>query len=177
MQDVTDVLQSYRECMRHLWNANFLGLLSTATDRWNLRDLFDDAGSALFRALVVERLALGSRVSSDQMLSPSRRPSPAPLAWLSVVPGSEHGMPIMINRDATSDSGYWDHPITRVSPGDVDLRFVGWFDFDELDFRDFKYYQVRIISSRVDGLAGRSALMECEYARVFVDEAGLAKVE
>lgn len=176
MKDATDVLQSYRECMRHLWNSSFLSLLPTAQDPWELRDLFDDAGSLLFSALVVERLGLSSRVGSDQMLSQNRRPSPPPLTWLRVVPRTDR-TPIMINRDATADSGYWDHPVKRVSAADLDLRFVRWFDFDELDSRDFKYYQVKILSSSIEGVAGRAALVECEYARVFVDEAAFANTD
>jgi hypothetical protein len=54
---------------------------------------------------------------------------------------------------------------------------VSWFDFDDLDFRDFKYYQVRILSSRIEGVAGRAALVECEYARVLLDDAALRAAE
>lgn len=27
MKDATDIVQSYRECVRHLWNANFMSLI------------------------------------------------------------------------------------------------------------------------------------------------------
>jgi hypothetical protein len=100
MKDVTDVLQSYRECVRHLWNANFMGLIPAAEDRWNLQHLFDEAASVLFRALVVDRLGLGSESYSAHALSPT-----TPLTWLRVVPIGDHGVPIMINRDAAADSG------------------------------------------------------------------------
>jgi hypothetical protein len=168
MKDATDVLQSYRECVRHLWNTNFMALIPTAEDRWNLQHLFDEAASVLFRALVVDRLGLGSESYAAHALRPT-----TPLTWLRVVPIGDHGVPIMINRDAAANSGYWDHPITRVSAEDVDLRFVNLFDFDALDFRDFKYYRVRVLSSRIEGVAGRAALMECEYARVLLDDAAL----
>jgi hypothetical protein len=172
MRDVTDVLQSYRECVRHLWNASFMALIPTAEDRWKLQHLFEEAASVLFRALVVERLGLGSEAYSGHALSPT-----TPLTWLHVVPIGDYGSPIMINRDAAAGSGYWDHPITRVSAADVGLRFVCWFDFDDLDFRDFKYYQVRILSSRIEGVAGRAALVECEYARVLLDDAAFGAAE
>jgi hypothetical protein len=168
MKDVTDVLQSFRECVRHLWNANFMSLIPASEDRWEPQHVFEEAASILFRALVVHRLGLGPEAYSDHALKPT-----TPLSWLRVVPSGDRGCPIMINRDAKALSGYWDHPITRVSAADVDLRFVSWFDFDDLDFRDFKYYQVHILSSRIEGIAGRSALLECEYARVFLDDAAL----
>jgi hypothetical protein len=172
MKDATDILQSYRECVRHVWNTKFMDLIPVAGDRWNLQHLFNEAASVLFRALVVDRLGLGSEAYSAHALSPT-----TPLKWLRVVPIGDRGSPIMINRDATAGSGYWDHPITRVSPADVDLRFVGWFDFDELGFRDFKYYEVRVLSSRLEGVAGRAALVECEYARVLLDNAAFGGAE
>lgn len=121
MQDVTDILQSYRDCVRHLWNANFLNLLPTTRDRWALRDQFDDACSILFGALVVDRIGLSSAADAAHILSPNRRPSASPLAWLRVVPLVDCGAPIMINRDATADNGHWDHPVTRVLPQEVEL--------------------------------------------------------
>jgi hypothetical protein len=174
MRDVTDILQSYRECVRHLWNANYLNLLPNTQDQWGLRDNFDDACSILFGALVVDRIGLSSAHDAAHLLSPNRRPSPPPLAWLRVVPLADCRAPILINRDITADSGYWDHPVKRVSSQDVELRLVHWFDFDELNFRDFKYYLVRILSSRIEGLAGRAALIESDYARVVVDEEAFA---
>jgi len=105
MKDITNILQSYRECVRHLWNANFLALLPTAQDRWNLRDQFDEVGSVLFSALVVDRLGVQAEACSAYMLRLNRRPPSQALPWLRVVPISDHGTPIMINRDATADSG------------------------------------------------------------------------
>ena len=84
------------------------------------------------------------------------------------------GVPIMINRDLQQTDGYWDHPVRRVLPADVDLRFVRWFDFDELAFRDFRYYLVRVDSAAHPNVVGRAALIECEYCMVLLDESGLS---
>ena len=82
------------------------------------------------------------------------------LARLQVVPKTTPvGVPIMINRDPGSESGYWDHPLRQVSPEDVSLRFVRWFDFDELGFRDLRYFLVRIASASRDDIVGRAALI------------------
>jgi hypothetical protein len=166
MKDVTSRLNSYRECVRHLWNAEFLGLVAASPDKWALREAFDNISSALFDALVVEPLRLAP---ASQALRVLNRAS-APLSWLSVVPSSPAGVPIMINRDSSSDHGYWDHPPDRVLATDVGLRFVRWFDFDELAFRDFRHYLVRIVSSTHADLVGRAALIECEYVNVLLDE-------
>ena len=48
--------------------------------------------------------------------------------------------------------------------------FVRWFDFDDLAFRDFRYYLVRIESATTDDVTGRAALIECESTRVLLDE-------
>jgi hypothetical protein len=160
--------------VRYLWNTHFLELLPTARDPWGLRDQFDEICSGLFGALVVERLGLASVANSARILSTNCDPSPATLGWLRVVPAADSGVPILINRDHSADSGYWDHPIGRVKPSDVDLRLVHWFDFDELNSRDFKYYLVRIVSSPLEDLVGRAALIECAYARVLLDESEFA---
>jgi hypothetical protein len=176
MNDVTAPLRTYRECVRHLWNTHFLELLPVAQDPWGLRDQFDDICSALFGALVVERLGLASGASSDRILSPNCDP-PAVLGWLRVVPSGDCGAPIMINRERASDSSYWDHPIRRVGSSDVDLRLVHWFDFDELSFRDFKYYLVRIVASPFEDLVGRAALLDCEYASVLLEPSAFSTAE
>jgi hypothetical protein len=76
----------------------------------------------------------------------------------------------MINREPLTCDGSWDHPLQRVAEGDVDLRFVRWFDFDELGFREFRYYLVRIDSAAREEIVGRAALIECEHASVVLDE-------
>jgi hypothetical protein len=145
--------------VRHLWNANFLNLLPTTRDQWGARRQFNDACSILFGALVVDRIGLSSAADAAHILSPSRRPSPSPLARLHIVPLVDCRVRIMINRDATADHGYWDHPVKRVQSQDVELRLVRLYDFDELGFRDLRYYLVRVLSSRFEGLAGRAALI------------------
>jgi hypothetical protein len=76
----------------------------------------------------------------------------------------------MINREPLECDGYWDHPLQRVTEADVDLRLVRWYDFDELGFRDFRYYLVRIDSAAREDIVGRAALIDCEYAHVLLDE-------
>jgi hypothetical protein len=170
MKDVTTQLQMYRECVRHVWNTHFLAPIASSSDKWTLRDEFDDVCCILFGALVVEPLGLAPASQARGILSGSRSATPRTLPWFRLVPNAAAGVPIMVNRDPTLDSGYWDYPLQRVAADDVDLRFVRWFDFDELAFRDFRYYLVRIDSARCDNVAGRAALIECDYVQVLFDQ-------
>ena len=170
MKDVTTNLHLYRECVRHIWNTHFLGPIAASSHKWGLRDEFDDVCCRLFGALVVEPLGLASASGGREILSPGRSAAPRILRWLRVVPTAPAGVPIMLNRDPLLDHGYWDHSLQRVSAADVDLRFVRWFDFDDLAFRDFRYYLVRIESAATHEVTGRAALIECEYTRVLLDQ-------
>jgi hypothetical protein len=175
MKDVTSHLSSYRECVRHLWNTHFLDVAAHSTDKWAVRDQFDDASQLLFAALVVEPLGMVAASQTRRVLSPSRDSVPQIHRWLHVVPkDTPIGVPIMINRDPQQSDGYWDHPIQRVLPADVDLRFVRWFDFDEFAFRGLRYYLVRVDSAARGDIVGRAALIECEYCIVLLDEAGFS---
>jgi hypothetical protein len=176
MQDATGRLNSYRECIRHLWNAYFLSELKTCSNKWDLRDEFDNVAAKLFAALVIEPLGASGAANSGQFVAGSRELSKAGFPWLHVVPRTTPaGVPIMINRDEEKSDGYWDHPVRQVFPADVTLSFVSWYDFDELAFRDFRYYRVRIASAARDDIVGRAALIECEHTSVFFDQSAANK--
>ncbi len=170
MKNVTAHFQSYRECVRHLWNLHFLKAIETSPDKWTLRDTFDDVCSSLFAALVIEPLHLARADDSLRALSPSRSPDPIPMRAFHVVPNAPLGVPIHVNR-AAPRTGYWDHPPNRILPGEAELHFVRWFDFDQLDFRDFRYYEVQVATSSVHPeIVGRAALIECEYASIYLQD-------
>jgi hypothetical protein len=171
MKDVTAWLGSYRECARHVWNGYFLEAIATSSDKWALRDEFDDVCSILFGSLVAAPLGVAAAYDAREILSRSRDPVARVIHWLHVVPKTTPaGVPIMINRDREKDSGYWDHPVRQVAATEVSLRFMRWFDFDELGFRDLKYFLVRVVSASRDDIVGRAALIGCEYSDVFLDE-------
>ena len=58
MMDITDRMQSYRECVRYIWNTHFRAEAEQSQD-WDLRDDFCDAALMLFRALVLRGLDVG----------------------------------------------------------------------------------------------------------------------
>ena len=55
MRDVTYLMDTYRECVRHLWNTDFLRDAQEKND-WDLKDEFDDASAILFHAFDLRRL-------------------------------------------------------------------------------------------------------------------------
>jgi hypothetical protein len=65
---------------------------------------------------------------------------------------------ILVNRELSS--GYWDYPLTNVLKGELELAFLGLFDWSQTDHRDFSYYRVRITgSARHPGVVGKDALV------------------
>jgi hypothetical protein len=168
MEDVTSHFTAYRECARHLWNIYFRPIAQTRgslDDTWDVRDQFDEIARALFSSLVLQPLNV-----SGAELALAASSEPLPLHGFRIVPGTEHGVPIFINRDLPR-SGYWDYLLSVVRPTDVDLRLLRFFDFDQIGYRDFKYYEVLIAASETHPeVVGRAALIECEYATVFQTE-------
>ena len=149
MTDLTARMHSYRECVRHIWNTQFVG--SEPRPDWDLRDQFCDAALILFQALVLRGLDV-----DDSELLADYRSDQGPLMFLRLE--VEAGSTILVNR--TGAGTYWDDPVTRIEAGDCELRFIQFFDWSELDFRDFAFYRARIVgSSRHPHLVGRDALL------------------
>jgi hypothetical protein len=150
MKDITSTMSSYRECVRHLWNTHFWQQAERQED-WDLRDRFDEIAIALFRCLVLREVAR----EDAQVLPSYRRDRVAlPFIRLEVVPES----PIFVNRGV--DEGYWDDPVARVQRDELDLRFIQFFDWWDLGFRDFAFYRARIVgSAKHPHLVGRDALL------------------
>lgn len=157
MRNVKAEIGAYREAIRHLWNSSFSPLEESLRFGACL-ELFEQVDDLIFRALVCEPLGiqLGTRTSID------------PIINLKVVPISPTDVPIMINRSMPA-SGYWDDPVKIITAADVDLALIGFFDWDEYEQKDCRYYRVRIIDCKSQPhLTGRDALIETFYADVFL---------
>jgi hypothetical protein len=163
MTDITDRMQNYRECVRHIWNTHFRTEAERRQD-WDLRNDFCDAALILFRALVLD----GFDVGETEGLA-DYRAEQQPLLFLRLV--IETASQILINR--TGQSGYWDDPVSRLEKDDCDLRFIQFFDWSVLGFRDFAFYRVRIVASpRYPHLVGRDALVPVtSTVKIFCDVA------
>src|SRR5688572_1511044 len=104
MTDVTERMQNFRECARHIWNTHFQVEAKGRQD-WDLHDHFEEAAWTLFRGLVLHGLDVGALEGVTDY-----RGGPAPLMCLrlEVEPRSE----ILVNR--TGASGYWDDPVNLI---------------------------------------------------------------
>ena len=101
-----------------------------------------------------------------------RRSIPSALPGFRIVPAVEQGTPIFINRDLPR-SGYWDHPVSRVRPDEIELDLLRFFDFDQLGYRDYRYFEVMVHgSTHYPDIIGRAALIEVEHARVLFSKIG-----
>jgi hypothetical protein len=169
MKNVTDQFNRYRECARHLWNSYFVEKTSSAP-KWELRDAYDDICTRLFSSLVL--VPLGKSGSSK---SRSYDASPEPLLFIRVIPVAD--MRIHVNRDATPGP-YWDYLDDLVNGNDLDMRFIDCFDFEVLEFRDFRYYRTRIVASktRMD-IVGRDALVASNNVQIIFNDEPIQNVK
>jgi hypothetical protein len=169
VQDVTQLLNAYREAARLIWN-NFLRDPDESAHGLNADNErycdYNGLTKILFGSLVLRPLGradfLDSYWDRDHLFFSWFELVP----FLRVVPRSE--CPAMITRvPAQAGTTYWDAPVTRIVP-DADLRYVECFDFDQMGYRDLQYYRVRIQAfPGHQELLGHDALVEVQDARVF----------
>jgi hypothetical protein len=157
VRDVSDVFDHYRASARAIWNTAFWP--DPDFRNWDSIDQFHEIEKLLFGELVLAKI---DREWPLQSLFES------PIPFFQIVPSIGHGTPILIqNPRGPGQSGYWDHPVNLVEPGQAELLFIAYFDRNQMDYIDLQYYRVRIAS--FDGrpeLAGRDALIERFHAAV-----------
>jgi hypothetical protein len=156
LNEITRSVEAFQEAARHLWNTFFY-----PDAGWDDRDRYSEICVHLFDALVIAPAGLVN-VWFPQMYTHH----PPSIPSLRVVPKT--GIRIMINR-SEPPVGYWDDPVDFVLPSDgARFDFVTFFDFDQLDRRDFKYLEVEIREFPTrPHLVGRHALVEFDTVGVF----------
>lgn len=167
MRDVTEFMSNYRECARHLWNTYFFDESyrktwavpgPSDTPHFDKLDRFEETCRILFTELVLEKIG---EPSSDSSILEARRQR------IRIVPIHD-SVRIMINRGAAG-GGYWANPIDRIGTT-VDLRFIEYFDWDQIGILELQYYRVKIAEfPHHPELIGREALIECRECRVQID--------
>lgn len=161
MKNITTLLQWYRESVRNLWNTTFMSRQFPKIN-FDTVDRFREIQDVLFTELVL--CELGQQTFK-------RSTTAEPFEFLRVVPLDCGEIPISIERPSSDGNKYWDDPVTRVMASDIDLRFIAYFDWNELDFRDLKFYRCRIVAfPRNPHLVGRDALLEVSYGNVLLDQ-------
>ncbi len=158
MQDISSIFDHYRIAARTLWNVGFWA--DTDFRNWDSVEQFDEIQKILFRELVLRKV--GREWPVQHIFEKT-------IPFFSLIP-SIKPTPIMIqNPRPDKPRGYWDHPVNRVDPEGVEIHFLGYFDWNRLDYADFRYYQGVI--ARFDthpDLVGREALIERENTAVYV---------
>lgn len=157
MEDVTSLLNNYRECSRHLWNSYYLNLFTTLRASDDILDRFESIDRILFSSLVLVKLG---KLSFENDFGRN------PLQFLHVEPTTEES-PILINRPSTDGNKYWDESVNRITASECGLHFMGYFDWNKYSFADYAYYWVKIASlTKHPDLVGREALILTSNARV-----------
>jgi len=157
MRDITELMNTYRECSRNLWNVYF----SKRKDIGGSLDVFEQIRELLFNSLVLSELSYEAKTESEDI------PRPA----LKVVP---QGRSLILIRRLTAQgqAGYWDQEKDMVvGPDDITMAFVDFFDFCQAPIKEFHYYLCRIVCFPTHvGYEGREALVEVLNAKLFHDE-------
>lgn len=157
MRDITDLMNAYRECCRHIWNAYFSGKANIGA----ALDVFSRIQPLLFEGLVEDELNYEGDVDPETL--------PPPI--LKIVPGTR--VPIIIRfLDEPGQAHRWgDGGDIYLGVEDVELDFIDYFDWSEWPIREFQYYLCRIIRFQTHPqYEGREALIRALDGRVFHDE-------
>lgn len=150
--DIDTLLNRFRIASRELFNQFFhVDDPYNSEDAWVREARFRQIESLLFEKLVIEPAQLPN--------IPYRTRHPDIRVEL------RHGpcAPITLNREI--DSGYWDYPLKEITQ-DAKLAFVAFFDWDQLDYRDYRYVRVVVAEwpSR-PAVVGKHAFIETHYVR------------
>jgi hypothetical protein len=157
MKDITELMSTYRECSRNLWNVYFSG----RGDIGGSLDVFGQIRQLLFEVLVISELSCEAKPGGEDIAPPV----------LKVVP-QERSLILIQRLSGPGEAGYWDQEKDMVvGPRDITLAFLDYFDFSQVPTQDFHYYRCKVLSfpSHAD-YEGREALLEVSGAKVFHNE-------
>lgn len=159
LNDVTNVFDHYRVSARAIWNAAFWP--DQDFRNWDSIERFHEIEKLLFRELVLAKV---DREWPLQDIFESAVP------FFRIIPSIGHGTPILIQKPREgAPTGYWDDPVNLVRPSQAELLFVSYFDWNQMDYIDLRYYRVKIASfDRHSDLVGRDALIEHQHAAIHV---------
>lgn len=157
MRDITELMDAYRECSRHLWNVYF----AKQGDIGGALDAFEQIRELLFNSLVMSELFTREDWNRTNIHSPTLRVVPRRRSLILIKRLSEPGQ-----------AGYWDEEKDMiVGSDDITLTFIDYFDFSQIPIKDFRYYLCKILTfPRRGDYEGREALLEVSDAAVFYDD-------
>lgn len=157
-ENVTELLQRYRQCLRDIWNAHFWQ--HPELRNWDSVTVFEKLKPCLFRALVLESLAEGCAHTAP------------PEGSFLVVPnvpengGGRLATHVVVTKSEGGGRSYVEELLT-LRASDATLRFVDIFDWSMMGYVDFRYYlaEVSAFAARPD-LIGLEVLVDVHQADV-----------
>jgi hypothetical protein len=156
MRDITELMNTYRECSRNLWNVYF----SKRKDIGDALDVFEQIRELLFDSIVLAELSYEGVAKGEDIPPPT----------LKVIP--QRSLILIKRLSGPGEAGYWDEEKDMiVGPDDITLAFVDYFDFFRPPIMDFHYCLCRILSFLSHAVyEGREALVEVIKAKIVHDE-------
>ena len=164
MTNATDLFLRYREVVRGAWNLGFRVELTNGPADYRAVEIFQNAAARLFKGMVLWPLGLPARVRDPW--------TPGDAGSFEVRVRNDRATQLLVDRYLpTSPHHAFGSPTVSIRPGDCDLRFLEWFDWEQLGVRDFAYLKVLI--TRFPGhpeFEGRYALVTVGDCEVWLTE-------
>ena len=164
MKNVTEYFLRYRDIVRLAWNLGFRGLLTTDRTVYAFVDRFEEVSARLFEGMVLLPLGVSDRISDKW--------DPGKAFSFDVRPKTGRTAELLVDRYLpTAPYHEWGSPAVRVRAEDCRLRFLAWFDWEQLGSRDYVLLKVLITDfpPRPE-LAGRYALVNVGDCEIFTSK-------
>ena len=157
IKEVSAIFDHFRASAREIWNTAFWP--DTDLRDWDSVDQFDQIQRILFSELVLRKV---DREWPLQDIFVNAIP------FFRVVPSGH--VPIMIqNPRHERAAGYWDHPVNSIRSDEAELLFIAYFDWNRMDYADFRYYRVKVASFDAHPeLVGRESLIDRQQATIHI---------
>jgi len=159
-EDVTELFQQYRLCLREIWNTRYWQ--NTDLRNWDSVARFNRLKPSIFQAIVIEGLSESCGCEASKIID-----------GFQVVPdvpdNRGHHLATNVVVTTTENGGRnWIATLDQLASSDVTLRFIDIFDWSMMGYVDLRYYVAEIADfpARPD-LHGKEALIDVYQARVF----------
>ena len=155
MGEITDLIQSYRECVRHVWNSHFHDLPGSLHE-------FGDVEDALLYGIVLAQTDEYKNWTEEWLVNlcyPSIRVVPRP---------EPKGIQGMWAREQKGGNWPWEN--FQVTEEKFILAFIGFSDWLVDGLLDYEYIRCRILQSdEYPDLIGADLLLPAHEVTVYYD--------
>ena len=162
-RECTDFFLHYREVARMIWNFGFYP--NPRLREWDSLELYEEALARLFEALILHSLGYKARIEKSD--------SPGDAADF-LVRAKRARMRLVVDGNVPGDAGHlWGHPTIDVNANGApyELKFVKFFDWEQLGPRDFQFLEVLIVRlGERPELEGHHALIEPRECSIWLSE-------